>query len=119
MRRRASSISASVGVRSSVAKFEHPLKYLPNRRQGIQLPPLHLVEQPLQLRVALDRALQMRLRPSRCNREDLPGEVLAPALLQSSIRFEVGAMSRDLLPEGVYVVAAQGLGEHDRWPPHA
>src|SRR5437764_13637643 len=76
IRSRASRISASVGsVR--VANFEHPLQYLPNGRQRIELPSLHVVEQPAELRVAGDRPLEMRLRTTGRDGERLTGP--APA----------------------------------------
>src|SRR5437588_11135841 len=67
IRARASWMSVSVGT-AVVAKFEHLAQYLPNRGKRIELTPLNLVEQAPELRIALDRALEVCLRPPRCDR---------------------------------------------------
>src|SRR5437588_82250 len=79
---RASWTSASVGAVRSVAKVEDLLHYLPHRRQWIELAALDLVEQAPELGVAGDRPLEMSLRAPRGDGEHLPGEVLAPPLLE-------------------------------------
>src|SRR5438132_5710652 len=118
MRSRASSMSASVGA-VRVAKLEDLLHYLSDRRQGIELAPLHLVEKPPQLRIPLDGTLEVRLRPTGCDGEHLAREVLAAPLLQPPVRFEVRTMLRDLAPEHIDVLAARRLGEDNRRPPRA
>src|SRR5437763_3010565 len=106
-------MSASVGA-VLVAKLEDLLHYLAHGGERVQLAPLHRIEEPLQLRVALDGAHEVRLRASRCNREDLPGQMLSAALLEQPGRLEVRAMLRDLLPQDVDVLAARRLSQHDR-----
>src|SRR6266516_3883994 len=102
MRPRASSMSANVGA-ARVAKFEYLLHYLSDGGQRIELAPLHLVEEPPQLRISLDRALQVCLGPARSDGEYLAGEVLAAPLLEAPVRLEMRAVLRDLLPEDIDV----------------
>src|SRR5437763_7367103 len=97
--------------------MENLLHYLPHGRQRIELTPLHLVQQPPQLRVAGDGALQMRLRPAGGDRENLSREVLTPPLLQLPLLFEMGPVLLDLAPQLGDVLAARRIGEDDRRPP--
>src|SRR6266513_4460395 len=108
MRSRACWLSARVGpVR--VAKFEHPLQYFPNGRKWIQLSALDLVEQPPQLRVVGDRALEVRLRAPGSDREHLAGQVLPPALVEQPIGLEVLSVLLDLRPQSLDVLASHRL----------
>jgi hypothetical protein len=59
---------------------------------------LHLVQEAAQLGIALDRALEVRFRPGRGDREHLAGEVLAAALLEASVLLKMGSVLLDLLP---------------------
>src|SRR5689334_16162922 len=61
-RERAASTSASVGA-VSVAKLEHLVHDLLNRCQGVQFSLLHLVEEPAELGIVLDGALDLGLGP--------------------------------------------------------
>src|SRR5437588_8256147 len=114
---RASSTSASVGAVRSVAKMEDLLHYLPHRRQWIELAALHLAEEALQLGIIGDGPLEMRLGAPRRNGEYLPGEVLAPPLLELSLLFEVRAVLGDLRPQLGDILAARRVGEDDRRSP--
>src|SRR5262245_46392019 len=115
-RSRAASTSASVGA-VSVAKFEHLVHDLLHRCQGVQFSLLHLVEEPPQLGIAFHRALEMRLRARRRDREHLTREVPPTAFLERSALLEMGAVLLDLLPELRHAVVRRRLGEHDRRPP--
>src|SRR3954447_6445203 len=95
MRSRAASMSASSGL----ANAEHLLEDLTNRGQRVELPLLHLGEQPLQLRVLAHRLLDLAARADRRNREHLVREVTAPALLELAFRVEPRAVLADLLPQ--------------------
>src|SRR5438445_3144218 len=112
-------MSASVGAICSVAKLEHLLHDLLHRGQRVELPPLHLVQDAPQLRVVLNRTLEMRLGTTGCNREHLTGEILAPALLEAPLRLQVSTMLLDLAPELGDAVAPRRLGEDDRRLPPA
>src|SRR2546430_1295725 len=118
-RARAASISAFVGPVVSVAKFEDLLHDLAYGGQGVELPPLYLVEQPPQLGVVRHRVLEMRLRARRGDGKHLGGEVLAAALLEQALTLEVGTVLRDLVPQRLDVLPARRLGQHDRRPPGA
>src|SRR5262249_59570010 len=97
-------MSACVGA-VLVAKPEDLFHYLPNRRQRIELPALHRVEDPLELGVALDGTLEVSLRPARRYGEHLTREMLPPPFLEQAVRLEVRAVFRDLLPQRVDVLA--------------
>src|SRR5918992_5138164 len=99
MRSRASRMSVGVGAVSVFIDLEHPNHDLSDRGEGVELPPLHLVEQTSQLRIVGHGLLEMELRTGRGDREDLPGEILAPTLVEETMRLEVLAVRRDLLPE--------------------
>src|SRR5919197_3645069 len=90
-RRRAASMSASVGT-VPVANAEHLLHDLANGGQRVELAALHFGQEPSQLRVALDRVLEVRLRPRRRDSEHLAGEVLPPPLLEQALVLEVRPM---------------------------
>src|SRR5438876_8203704 len=96
---RAASISVSVGPVVSVANVEHLVHDLSNGRERVELSALHLIEQPPQLGIPGDRALEMGLRAGGGDREHLAGEILAPPLLQQPFAFEEGAVRLDLLPQ--------------------
>src|SRR5213592_4511498 len=100
-----------------VAKLEHLCKYFSNRRQGVELPALDLVEQPAQLRIIRDRTLQAGLRPSGGDREDLPREIVAPLLLEQALGLEKNPVLLDLLPQLRHVLAASRVRKDDRRPP--
>src|SRR5438132_4950668 len=117
-RARASSISLSVGA-VSTANLEHLPHDLADRTQRVELPLLNLVEKPPQLRILGDRFLEMGFCPRRRNGEDLAGEIAATLLLQPPLGLEEGAVLLDLRPELGHVLAAGGLGQHDRRPPSA
>src|SRR5919109_622264 len=80
IRDRAASMSASVGtafVAIGVTRnAEYLLHDLPNRGQWVELPPLHLGEEPAKLCVVGDGSLEMGLRPRARDREDLACEML-------------------------------------------
>src|SRR4030095_10231535 len=97
MRARASSTSRRLGA-VPVFNLENLLHDLPNRRQWVELAPLHLVEQPPQLGIILHRALEVRLRPRRRDREDLACEVAPPPLVEPAVRDEELAVPLDLVP---------------------
>src|SRR5437763_16796841 len=101
-------MSASVGA-VLVAKLEDLLHYLAHGGERVQLAPLHRIEEPLQLRVALDRAHEARLRARRCNREDLPGQMLPAALLEQPRRRDVRALLPALPPQDVALPVARRL----------
>src|SRR6187551_3319005 len=63
-RSRAASMSASVGA-ATVANAVHLFEDLPHCRERVELPGLHFVEEPAQLRLVGDLRLQVRLRPAR------------------------------------------------------
>src|SRR5512133_3844449 len=84
IRPRAASMSASVGA-VFVAKMEHLLEYLADRRQRVELPSLHFVEEPPELRVPRHRVLEVLLRSCRRDGEDLVREVPAAPLLQPPV----------------------------------
>src|SRR5215217_7500088 len=98
IRVRARSTSASVGP-CSVFNSEHLLHDLANGAQGIELAPLHLVEQPAQLRVVFDRPFEMRLRARRRDGEHLTGEIPPPALVEPTVLLEELTVPDDLVPE--------------------
>src|SRR5436309_15472158 len=116
MRSRACSMSASVSV-VLVAKLEDLFHYLSHGRQRIELTPLNLVEQALQLGVAFDRALQVCLCPARGDREHLAGEVLPAPFVEQAVRLQMRPMLSDLLPEHVDVLVPRRLRQHDRRTP--
>src|SRR6266545_8050330 len=117
MRERASWMSASVGAVRCVANLEHLLKDLTHGRQRIELAPLHLVEQPPQLRIVGHRPLEVRLRATGRDGEDFARQVLAPPLLQPPLRLEVRPVLLDLRPELGNVLSVCGVGEYDRRSP--
>src|SRR5437762_12524928 len=102
-------MSARVGA-VVVAKLEDLLHYLPDGAERIELAPLDLVEEPLQLRVALDGLLEMGLRAAGRHGKDLAGEVLAPPLVQPPVGLEERAVLLDLLPQERDVLVARRLG---------
>src|SRR5262249_10925030 len=116
MRSRAASMSATVGA-VFVANLEHLVEDLTDGRERVELAPLHLVQQPPQLGVARDRALEMVLCPRRGDREHLGREVAPAPLVEAAVGGEVVAVRLDLLPERLDALAAQRLGEDDRRPP--
>src|SRR5919201_1677390 len=118
IRARASWISASVGT-TVVAKLEHLFKYLVNSGQRVELTTLHLVQQPPQLWISFDGALQMQLRAAGSDGEHLACEILPPPLLEQSVGLKMRAVRFDLLPEQIDVLAVHCFGEHDRRPPSA
>src|SRR6476660_5256579 len=99
-------MSASVGIDP-----EYLLNDLRHRRQRIHLARLHLVDQLRELGVALDRRLEVIARPRSCDREDLTGQVPAPALFEAALPLEEGAVLLHRLPQLRDVLAALGLGE--------
>src|SRR5947209_5964165 len=109
-------MSASVGA-VPVAKPEHLLEDLVHRRQRVEPPALHLVEQAPQLRVAGDRLLEMALRARRRDGEYLAREVPPPPLLEAPLRPEIGAVLLDPLPQLGHVLAAKRFRQHDRRAP--
>src|SRR5262249_31189583 len=74
IRSRAARTSASVGV-VVVAKVKDQPKNGINRAQRIELPALDLVEQPRELGIVGDLALEVTPRSGGRDREDLGGEV--------------------------------------------
>src|SRR5439155_2449111 len=91
IRSRAASTSARVGA-VLVAKVENLLEYLIHGRERVELAALHLVEQPPQLRIPADGALQVPLRPQARNREHLVREVAAAPLLEPPVLREPRAV---------------------------
>src|SRR4029077_10947180 len=94
-RARAASMSGSVGAVSVAANSEHLLQDLTNCAQGVELAPLHRVEQPAQLRIVRDSVLEMPLCARGCDGEDLAGEIASPPLLELPRLLEVRAMRFD------------------------
>src|SRR6188474_901092 len=90
-RSRAAWTSANVGA-VSVAKLENSLHDLSNCGQRVQFSLLDLLEEAPQLRIVLDRALQVSLRPRGGDREHLPCEVVPAAILEQALRLEEGAV---------------------------
>src|SRR5215203_5622801 len=119
IRSRASRMSAAVGAISVSFNLEHPHHYFPDRRQGIELPPLHLVEQAAQLRVVGHCPLQVGLGAGGCDRENLARQILAPPCVKEAVRLEVCPMTGDLFPQLGHPLAGDGLGEDDRRLPVA
>src|SRR5687767_14311182 len=78
---------------------EYLLHDLSNRAQRVELPPLHLAEEALELLVPPDGALEMRFRPRAGDREHLAGEMLGAAALQEPFVLQVGAVLLDLFPQ--------------------
>src|SRR5436305_2245615 len=107
-------MSRRPGAVTCVANPEHPFENLAHRRQWIELAPLHLVEQPPQLRIVRDRVLEMLLRARGRDREHLTGQILAPPLLECAGLLEMGAMLLDLRTQLGHVLAEHGFGEYDR-----
>src|SRR5438874_1358230 len=119
-RSRARSISGSPGaVAVAIVDSEHLLEYLPYRRQRVELPRLHLGEQPPQLGVVRHRLLEVAARPARSDREDLAREIGSAPLLELPALLEKGAVLLDLLPQLRHVLPAHRLGEDDRRIPLA
>src|SRR5437588_3036839 len=118
---RATTITSTVtpSRRRSVRHLENLLHYLANGAQGIQLAPLHLVQQPSQLRIVLDRPLEVRLRAPGRDREHLTCQILSTPLVEQAFRIEMRAVSLDLLPQLIDVLPAERLGQHDRRAPRA
>src|SRR5581483_7547237 len=114
IRPRAASMSASVGA-VLVAKVEHLAKDRTNRRERIELAPLHPLEQARKLPVAGDGGLEVPPRARGRDREDLGGEVAAAALLEP--RFPPVRLDR--LPQLVHPAPAERIREHERRPPLA
>src|SRR4051794_28335743 len=115
-RPRAASTSASVGA-VFVANVEHPLKDVTHRRERVELPLLHLVEQPAQLWIVAHGLLDVTAGARGGDLEDLAGEVAATAQLELPLGFQPAAVLGDLLRERLDPLAAHRLGEHDRRPP--
>src|SRR5713226_7384488 len=107
-------MSASVGAICCIAKLEHPLHDLLYRSERIELPALHLVQEAPKLRIIRDGAIEMGLRAAGCNRKDLTGQILAPALLEPPVGLQISAMLLDLLPQLRHVLPGGRLGEDDR-----
>src|SRR5436305_5437214 len=101
------------------ANLEHSLHDLLHRRERVELAPRRRVEQPAQLRIVVDRTLEMLLRAGGGDREHLAGEVPAAAFLEQPVALEVSTMLLELLPQLRDVLAADGLREHDRRLPDA
>src|SRR5205085_6847944 len=112
--RRAASISASVGPVVSVAKVEHLVNDLSNRGERVELSALDLVQEPAQLGIVGNGALEMSLRTRRSDGEHLTGEMLATPLLEQFFVHEEGAVRLDVLPELRHVLAARRVRQHDR-----
>src|SRR5437764_14478681 len=114
---RAASISVSVGPVVSVANVEHLVHDLSNGREWVELSALHLVEQPPQLGIPGDRALEMGLRAGGGDREHPASGIPAPPLLQQPFAFEEGAVGPVLPPRLRPVLPAGAPGPADRGPP--
>src|SRR3954447_19963857 len=113
-RSRAASIAARSGA--SIAAFDPdpPLQHLLHRRQRIKPPLLDVGEQPRELRVAGDRALEVRLRARRGQREHLRSEPPPPRPLELAGGLEERAVRLDRGPQLVDARLLDRLGEHDR-----
>src|SRR5688572_14730540 len=119
-RRCASWISASVGAVSvAIPHPEYPLHDLTDRREGIELAPLDLAEQPAQLVVLGDGLLEARLGACARDREHLAGEVARAPLRERPGLLEMNAVGVDLAPELLDALAAHRLREDDRRVPVA
>ena len=103
----------------AIADVEHALEYLAHGAERVELPPLHLVEQPPQLGIAADRALEMPLRAAGRDGEDLSREVRLSPLLEPARLLQERPVPGDARPELGHVLAADRLGEHDRRLPVA
>src|SRR5918999_2465260 len=115
IRARAASMSASVGaVRVAIGLHpEYLLHDLTNRRERIELAPLHLAEQPPQLGVLGDGVFEMSLGPGARHGEDLAREVARPPLGEGPARLQMTPVPGDPLPQLVDPLAADGLREDD------
>src|ERR671918_1108917 len=109
-RRRSRASAIALGVGAVVTDTKHLLHDLPDRGQGVELPPLHLVEQPLQLRVVAYRGLEVRLRATGRHGEHFTRQIAPPALLEPAALLQVGPVLPELLPEQLDVLPAHGLG---------
>src|SRR5581483_192395 len=99
-RSRARSISGSPGAAVvAIVDPEDLLEYLAHRGQRVELPRLHLGEQPPELGVVRDRPLEVAARPARRDGEDLAREVRPPPLVQLPALLEEGPVGLDLLPQ--------------------
>src|SRR5581483_10881598 len=98
-RARAASMSASVGAVCVAANVEHLVQDLADCAQRIELTPLYLVQQAPKLGIVGDGVLEVLLRPRRCDREHLAGEVARASLGELPRRLQVRAMLFDLRPE--------------------
>src|SRR3954453_17337598 len=117
-RSRARSISGRPGaVAVAIVDPEHLVEYLLYGRERVELPCLHLGEQPPQLRVVGDRLLEVAVRPAGGDGEDLAREIRPAPLLELPALLEERPMLLDLLPQLGAVLAAHGLGQHDRRVP--
>src|SRR5918999_2927155 len=115
-------MSASVGIAlvAIVASHaEYLLHDLPTRGRRVDLPPLHLAEEALELLVPPDGALEMRLCPRARDRKDLAGEMLGTAALQEPFILQVGAVLLDLFPQLGDALAPHRVGQDDRRLPRA
>src|SRR5579871_5036595 len=107
-------MSASAGA---VMDSEHLLEYLSHGGERVELARLNLREQPPQLRVVGDSALEMPAGAARRDCEHLACEVRATPLLELSALDEERAVLLDLLPELGDVLPPHRLGEDDRRAP--
>src|SRR5436305_3814234 len=106
-RSRARSISGSPGaVVVAIVNPEDLLEYLAHRGQRVELPCLHLGEEPPQLVVVRHRLLEVPARPARRNGEDLAREIRSAPLLQLPALLKERAMLLDLLPQLVHLLAS-------------
>src|SRR3954468_11979206 len=98
IRRCAARIASRLGAVFAV-NVEHLLEYFLHGCQGVERAGLDGVQDPPQLRVALDGMLEVRLRPPGCDGEHLSGQILPPPLLEEPLALEVRTVRLDLLPE--------------------
>src|ERR1700746_3536792 len=101
---------------SGTIDVEDLVEDLTDSAERVELTALHLVQQPAQLRIVRDRALQMPLRASGRDREYLAREVAPPPLVEAPGVDEEGAVLADLLPQLRHAFVSHRLGEHDRRP---
>src|SRR5262249_2481882 len=129
IRSRAARTSASVGVvvvamwssfgaglQSGIGDPEDALKDRIYGAERVELPTLDLVEEPAELRVARDLALQAAACPRRRDREHLGREVPPAALGEPTLGLEPLPVLLDSRPQLLHAVAADRLREDDRRP---